>query len=115
MIAIWDNGLDYSDHEIYFVDIGPFSKDEFLKIWELLQKVSRRDEGFVLGFSQEIEWVGNDLSSSISDWAVNRGGIGDRLKNISEKDVIDLAYLLLKVGKQLKIGSDLVQIVDCTQ
>jgi hypothetical protein len=51
MILIWDNGEQYSDHSIYFIDSAGYNiKDcmTLIKSWQ--------PDGFLLGRAKEVKW-----------------------------------------------------------
>jgi len=51
MILIWDNGEEYSDHGIYFIDSAGYNiKDcmTLIKSWQ--------PDGFLLGQAKEVKW-----------------------------------------------------------
>jgi hypothetical protein len=54
MIVIWDNGGEYSDHKICFIDAGVSAK-EFVRLLSIV-KFRRGDRARVLAVAEAIDW-----------------------------------------------------------
>lgn len=51
MILIWDNGRDYSSHEIEFIDIGDVAVEHAEALLHM-----RHSDGYVSAVAESIEW-----------------------------------------------------------
>lgn len=63
MILIFDNGYDYSDHELCFVDIGCVPVDEAVALCKLRYK-----RGHLAGTAEHIEWRSGDATTDLVDF-----------------------------------------------
>lgn len=54
MILIWDNGGDYSDHTIYFVDCTPLSVDDVVSFASIA--TGYLSGGYEIARCERIEW-----------------------------------------------------------
>jgi len=66
MIIIWDNGGEYSDHRIHFVDTGPFP----LEAVEALMAVYARQQprSRILATAEKLDWRDSAALQSVADW-----------------------------------------------
>lgn len=66
MIIIWDNGGEYSDHRIHFVDTDPFP----LEVVEALMAVLTRQQprSRILATAEKLDWRDPRDVQSVDDW-----------------------------------------------
>lgn len=66
MILIWDNGLDYSGHDIDFVELDGVPVDDAVALMRM-----HDSDGYVIGVADHIEWrrgaIGH-LFDFVSPW-----------------------------------------------
>lgn len=63
MIIIWDNGCDYEDHDVNFIDAGDLEHSEAEAILRLTERYGR-----ILGDTPSIRWVGDGGSPTLADY-----------------------------------------------
>lgn len=67
MILIWDNGAAYSDHSVYFVDLGEDPERQFQRVEWLKTKPHG---GEIVGLVEVIEWrADGDSEGATVPWS----------------------------------------------
>lgn len=70
MIIVWDNGHDYSDHAIYFIDTLDYDVSDCLKLLK-----ASNPEGFLVAKAHKIEWFEGGaapVDGFVSFWSLDR-------------------------------------------
>lgn len=63
MILIWDNGRDYSSHDIEFMELGDISLDDAVSLLRI-----RYEDGYVIGTADRIDWRAQGSIGNILDF-----------------------------------------------
>lgn len=112
MIYIWDNGLDYSDHTIEFVESG-LPRDVVETILSVF--AAQRRKACVLAVAERIEWrTGGNVALSdwckmhLDSWCAHANDCASQhlydanMCSCSSRNAVDLAFMygLLDEGRR---------------
>ncbi len=103
-VAVWNNGSSWSEETICFFDHAPLSRDEVVRLVELLKLATWKSDQYLMGFANYEPLAGDGQGYGVlplKEIADSTGSVDadepDKVKHLDE-----INRLLAKVGAKME-------------